>query len=169
MHTSATYAERMKGPGFLLAFLLLSTTAFAFNLPTDLRGIKKVNVMVADLPDDFVKAGVEKEALAATLQAALEAAGLTVRAQGQYEGTAPTVSLQVSAVSTPNGRFSATDIVLDCLDNVYNTRTAGPFVAVIWSRDVLQLLGAVDSGRVIDGEKKLIDMFLSDYSQANPK
>jgi len=53
---------------------------------------------------------------------------------------------------------------LACLDNVYNNRTAGPFSAIIWSKNVLQLLGVIDLSRVVEGEKKLIDMFLTDYA-----
>ncbi len=152
-----------------LAFAVLSMPVFAFNQPTELRGIKTVNVMVADLPGELLSAGVSKDALAATLESALTAAGLSVLPQGQFAGTAPTITLRVSAIREPNGRFYATDIVLDCMDNVTSRRTAGAFDALIWSKDVLQLLGAIDIGRIAGGEKKLISMFLTDYAQANQK
>jgi len=128
-----------------------------------------VNVMVADLPDFLAANGVDKDALATTLEDALRAAGLRVLSQEEYADTVPTVSLQVSAVKQPVGRLFAADIVLDCLDNVSSMRTAGVFSAIIWSRDVLQLVGAVDQARIMDGEKKLIDIFLGDYAQANQK
>ena len=157
----------MKRPGFSLVFFIVATTVFAFNQPLDLKGIRTVNVTVADLSDDLVKDGVEKEALAAILDKALREAGLVVLAQDQYRGTVPTVSLRVSDIKEPNGRFFATHIALDCLDNVYNSRTAGPFSAIIWSNDVLQLLGAIDLDRVVEAEKTLIDLFLADYAHAN--
>ena len=150
----------MKRSGFFLVFFVLSTAVFAFNQSIELKGIKTVNVVVADLADDLVKDGVEKETLATTLELALRKAGLTVLTQGQYDGTVPTVSLWVSDIKEPNGRFYATDVVLACLDNVYNNRTAGPFSAIIWSKNVLQLLGVIDLSRVVEGEKKLIDIFL---------
>ena len=153
--------------GFFLVFVVLSTTAFAFNQSIELKGVKTVNVVVADLSDNLVKDGVEKETLATTLELALRKAGLTVLTRGQYDGTVPTISLQVSDIKEPNGRFYATDVVLACLDNVYNNRTAGPFNAIIWSKDVLQLLGKIDLSRVVEGEKNLIDIFLTDYAQAN--
>ncbi len=159
----------MKRLGFLVAFFVLSTRVFAFNEATELNGIETVNVVVADLSDDLVKDGVEKATLAATLERALRKEGLTVLAHGQYDGTVPTISLRVSDIKEPNGRFYATDIVLTWLDNVYNNRTFGPFGAVIWSKDVLQLLGAIDLSRVVEGETKLIDMFLNDYAQANSR
>ena len=112
---------------FLGFFRRSLDTVFAFNQSMELKGIKTVNVVVADLSDDLVKDGVEKETLAATLELALKKAGLTVLAQGQYDGTVPTISFQVSDIKEPNGRFYATDIVLACLDNVYNNRTVGPF------------------------------------------
>lgn len=149
-----------------MVFFGLSTAAFAFNQSAELKGIKTVNVVVADLSDDLVKDGVEKETLITTLEAALGKAGLIVLPQGQFGGTVPTISLQVSDIREPNGRFYATDIVLACLDNVYNNRTAGPLVAAVWSKDVLQLLGSIDLKRVVEGEKTLIDMFLADYAEA---
>jgi hypothetical protein len=158
---------RMKRSGFFLAFFAFLTTVFAFSQSMELTGIKTVNVAVADLSDDLVKNGVEKATLVTTLELALEKAGLTVLAQGQYDGTVPTISFQVSDIKEPNGRFYATDVVLTCLDNVYNNRTAGPFRAIIWSKDALQLLGVIDLSRVLQGEKKLIEMFLTDYAQAN--
>jgi hypothetical protein len=157
----------MKRSGFFLVFFILSTTVFAFNQPLELKGIKTVNVAVSDLSNDLVKDRVDKESLANTLELALRNAGLTVLTQGQFDGTVPTISLQVSDVKEPNGRFYATDISLACFDNVYNNITAGPFSAIIWSKDVLQLLGVVDLSRVLEGEKKLINMFLSDYTQGN--
>ncbi len=148
-------------------FFFLAASAFGFNQSMELKGIQTVNVMVSDLSDDLVNAGVQKDSIAAVLELALKNAGIAVLAHDQYSGTVPTIWLRVSEIKEPHGRFFATDIVLECLDNVYNNRIAGPFDAVIWSRDVLQFLGAVDSNRIVDGEKKLIDMFLSDYAQAN--
>jgi len=159
----------MKGSAFFLSFLILSTTAFAFDQPLELKGIKTINAAVADLSDNLLKAGVEKEDLSKTLELALRDAGLTVFTEGQYSGTVPTISLRVSAIQQPDGRLYATDIELACFDNVYNNRTAGPFTAIIWSKDVLQLLGKVDLSRLVDAEKKLIDMFLTDYLQANSR
>ena len=156
----------MKRTGFLVCFVL-SATVFAFTQSMELKGMTTVNVMVADLSDELVKDGVEKESLASTLELLLGKAGLTVLRQDRYDGAAPTLSLQVSDIKEPNGRFYAIDIVLACLDNVYNNRTAGPFSAIIWSKDLLQLLGAIDLSRVVEGEKKLIEMFLTDYAQAN--
>ena len=95
----------MKWLGFLLAFFILSTTVFALNQYVDLKGIKTVNVMVADLSDDLVNDGVDKEALATDLELALRTAGLTVLMQGQYDDTVPTISLQVTAIKEPDGRF----------------------------------------------------------------
>src|SRR5208283_5572457 len=158
----------MKRSGFFLVFFILSTTVFAFNQSIELKGIRTVNVVVANLSDDLVKDGIEKETLATTLELALSKAGLTVLTEGQYDGTVPTISLQVSDIKEPNGRFYATDVVLACLDNVYNNRTSGPFVAAIWSKDVLQLLGVIDLSRLVEAERKLIEMFLTDYIQANP-
>ncbi len=157
----------MKRTIFLPVFLLLAATAFAFNLPTDLRGIKTVNVMVAGLSDELVQAGVDRDALAAALQDALKKAGLATLTQGQFTDTVPTVSLQVTAVK--GGRFFATDVVLSCVDNVYGRSAAGPITAAVWSKDVLQLLGAVDLKRVLDAENGLLEMFLSDYAQGNPR
>jgi hypothetical protein len=157
----------MKNSGLFLIFFVLSTTAFAFNQSMELKGIKTVNLVVANLSNDLVKDGIDKEALATTLKLALQKAGLSVLTQDQYDGTVPTISVQVSDIKEPNGRFYATDVVLSCLDNVYNNRTAGPFSAVIWSQDVLQLLGVIDLSRVVEAEKKLIGMFLTDYTQAN--
>ena len=159
----------MKNTFLLAVFVVLSTAAFAFNQPTELRGITTVNVMVADLPDVLSANGVGKDALASALEEALRAAGLTVLSQGEYADTVPTVSLEVRAIKPPDGRIYAADIVLDCLDNVSSRRTAGVFTAIIWSKNVLALLGAVDQGRIMDGEKKLIEMFLGDYAQANQK
>jgi len=157
----------MKRFGFFLVFFDLSTTVFAFNQAIELKGIKTVNVVVADLSDDLVKDGIEKETLAATLDVPLREAGLTIHTQDQYDSIVPTIFLQVSDIKEPNGRFYAADIVLSCVDNVYNNRIAGPFDAMIWSKNVLQLLGVVNLGRVVEGEKKLIDMFLNEYAQAN--
>jgi hypothetical protein len=157
----------MKRSSFFLVFFILSTTVYAFNQSMELKGIRTVNVMVADLSGDLVNDGVETETLAATLAVALRKAGLTVLPQGHYDSTVPTISLQISDIKEPNGRFYATDVVLACLDNVYNNRTAGPFSAVIWSNDVLQLLGMIDVSRVVEGEKRLIDIFLADYAAAN--
>ena len=156
----------MKRSGLFFVFVVLSTAVFAFNQSADLRGIKTVNLVVADLSDDLVKDGVENQTLATTLKLALEKAGIVVLPQGQYDSTVPTLSLQISDIKEPNGRFYATDIVLSCLDDVYNNRTAGPFRAAIWSKDVLQLLGVVDLNRIVNGEKTLIDMFLTDYAEA---
>jgi hypothetical protein len=116
---------------------------------------------------DKIRDGVEKQTLATTLELALAKAGLIALPQGQYDGTVPTISLQVSDIKEPNGRFYAIDVVLSCLDNVYDNRTAGPFSAAIWSKDVLQLLGVIDLSRVVKGEKTLIDMFLADYVEAS--
>ena len=156
----------MKRSGFFFVFFILSTTVFAFNQSIELKGIRTVNVVVANLSDNLVKDGIERETLATTLELALRKAGLTVLTEGQYDGTVPTISLQVSDIKEPNGRFYATDVVLACLDNVYNNRMAGPFDAIIWSKDVLQLLGVIDLSRVVEGEKMVIDMFLNDYAQA---
>ena len=148
---------------------MLTATVSAFNQSTELKGIKRINVVVASLSDDLVRDGVEKQALAATLELALAKAGLVVLPQDQYDGTVPTVSLQVSDIKEPNGRFYAIDVVLSCLENVYDNRTAGPFSAAIWSKDVLQLLGAIDLSRVMKGEKTLIDMFVADYGEASSR
>jgi len=153
----------------LLAFFLLSTTAFALNQSLELKGIATVNVTVADLSDDLIKDGVEKEAVRTTLELALRAAGLTLLPEDQGDDAVPTITLRVSAIKEPNGRFYATDIVLACLDNVSNSRIVGPFSAIIWTRNFLQLLGKVDLSRVVEGEKKLIDLFVNDYLAANPK
>ena len=153
--------------GFFLVFFVLSTTVFAFNQAMELKGIKKVNVVVADLSNELRKDGVEEGTLATTLELDLRKAGLIVFTQAQYDGTVPTISLRISDIKEPNGRFYATDVVMACLDDVYNNRTAGPFRAVIWSKDVLQLLGVIDVSRVVEAEKKLIDMFLADYQHAN--
>lgn len=159
----------MKWSCCFVAFFMLATTAFSLNQPGELKGIRTVNVMVADLSDDLVNDGVEKVALASTLELALRTAGLTVLTQGQYSDAVPTITLQVSVIKEPKGRFFATDIVLTCMENVSDTRTAGMFSAIIWTRDLLQLLGKIDLGRVVDGEKKLADLFLKDYLLANPK
>lgn len=159
----------MRGVGFLLAFLTLSTTSFALNQPEDIKGITTVNVTVADLSDDLVSDGVDKEAVRTILERALKTAGITVLPQDQYDDTVPTVSVQISAIKEPSGRFSAIDIILACLDNVTNNRIAGPFHAVIWTRNLFQLLGKVDLSRVMEGEQSLIDLFLNDYQEANPK
>jgi hypothetical protein len=156
----------MKRSGFFFVFFVLSTTVFAFNQSIELKGIRTVNVVVANLSDNLVKDGIERETLATTLELALRKAGLTVLTEGQYDSTVPTISLQVSDIKEPNGRFYATDVVLACLDNVYNNRIAGPFDAIIWSKDVLQLLGVIDLSRVVEGEQMVIDMFLNDYAQA---
>jgi hypothetical protein len=156
----------MKRSGFFLVFIVLSTTVFAFNQSIELKGIKKVNVVVADLSDDLVKDGVERGSLATTLELALRKAGLIVLTQDQYDSTVPTISLRISDIKEPSGRFYTTDIVLACFDNVYSNRMAGPFSAMIWSKDILQLLGVIDLSRVVEGEKKLIDIFLTDYAQA---
>jgi hypothetical protein len=150
-----------------LVFFILSTTVFALNQPTELKGINTVNVAVADLSDALVKDGVEKETLATTLELALRKAGLTTLPEGQCDGTLPTISLHVSGIKEPNGRFYATEVSLACFDNVYDNRTAGPFSAIIWSKDELQLLGVIDLSRVVEAEKKLVGMFLSDYAQGN--
>ncbi|HKM53517.1 MAG TPA: hypothetical protein VJY33_08900, partial [Isosphaeraceae bacterium] len=147
----------MMRSGLFLVFFLLTTTLFAFSQSIELKGIKTVNVAVAELSDDLVQDGVEKEVLTTTLELALRRAGLTVLTQPQYDGTVPTISLQVSAIKEPNGRFYATDVVLTCLDNVYDNRTAGPFSASIWSKDVLQLLGVIDLSRLVEAERKLIE------------
>ena len=157
----------MKRSGFFLIFFVLSMTVFAFNQSIELKGIRTVNVVVANLSDNLVKDGIERETLATTLELALRKAGLTVLTEGQYDSTVPTISLQVSDIKEPNGRFYATDVVLACLENVYNNRIAGPFDAIIWSKDVLQLLGVIDLSRVVEGEKMVIDMFLNDYAQAS--
>jgi hypothetical protein len=157
----------MKRSGLFFVFFVLTTTVFAFNQSMELKGIKTVNVVVADLSDDLVRDGVGKQTLAATLELALAKAGLIALPQGQYDGTVPTISLQVSDIKEPNGRFYAIDVVLSCLDNVYDNRTAGPISAAIWSKDVLQLLGVIDLSRVVKGEKTLIDMFLADYVEAS--
>jgi hypothetical protein len=159
----------MKSLCFLSAFFLLSTTAFALNQFLELKSIKTVNVIVADLSDNLVRDGVTNDEVRATLELALRATGLTVLTQGQYDDTVPTITLRVSSIKEPNGRFYASDIVLACLDNVSNGRMLGPFTAVIWTRDLLQLLGKVDLSRIVDGEKQLIDLFLNDYLKANPK
>ena len=159
----------MKSAGFLLAFLVLSATAFALNQPEDIKGIQTVNVTVADLSDDLVSDGVDKEAVRTALERALETAGITVLPPDQYNDTMPTVSVRISAIREPSGRFSAIDIVLACLDNVSSSRIAGPFHAIIWTRNLFQLLGKVDLGRVMEGEQSLIDLFLNDYREANPK
>lgn len=114
-------------------------------------------------------APVDRGALVTTLEDALKDAGIAVLQQGQSSDTVPTISLHVSVIKEPNGRFFATDTVLACFDNVSNSRTAGQFSAIIWSKDVLQLLGMVDTRRVLEAEKTLIDLFLSDYRRANPR
>lgn len=159
----------MKGLAFLVFFFILSTTAFALNQSLELKGIKTVNITVADVSDDLVKDGVDSETVRTTLEAALRGAGLTVLPRDHYDDAHPTITVQVSSIKEPNGRFYAADIVLACLENVSDRRTAGMFSAIIWTRDLLQLLGKVDLGRVVEGEKKLIDLFLEDYLQANPK
>ena len=125
--------------------------------------------MVFDLSDDLLRDGVQMQSIRTTLEAGLTAAGLNVLAQDQYDDTAPTITVRVSAIREPNGRFYAIDIVLACVDNVSSSRIAGPFSAAIWSHDVLELLGKVDLSRVVEGEKKLVDLFLNDYLEANPK
>jgi hypothetical protein len=75
--------------------------------------------MVAEVP------GVDKGVLAATLQDALKGAGLAVLEPGQASDTDPTISLHVSSIKEPNGRFFATDTVLACLDNVSKRLSAG--------------------------------------------
>lgn len=163
------YIELMKKPLFLLVFLAFAAPAFAFNQPTELCGITTVNVTVADLPRDLTAKGVTKDALAASLEAALQKAGISVLPSDSRSDTVPTISLRMTAVGTPNGRFFATDIVLECLDNVSSRRTAGEFEAVIWSNDVLQLLGEIDLSRITQGEQTLVGLFLRDYRQSNPK
>ena len=158
----------MKGPGFFLVFLALSTTAFAFNQPAELKGIKTVNVMIADLSDDLISDGVDKEALRTTLELALTTAGIAVLSRDQFDDTVPTIALRVSEIKEPNGRFYAATVALACLDNVSNSRILGPFSAAIWARDELLLLGKVDLSRVASGEKQLVDLFLNDYKAANP-
>lgn len=159
----------MKWIASLLVFSFLSTTVFALDQSVALKGIQTVNVMVADLSDDLIKDGVEKETVRTTLELALRTAGLTILSQDQYTDTIPTITLRVLAIKEPNGRFYATDIALVCSDNVSNPRIPAIFSAVIWSNNVLQLLGKVDLSRVVEGEKKLIDLFLNDYLEANPK
>ncbi|MFI5368265.1 MAG: hypothetical protein ACHQ1F_04555 [Spirochaetia bacterium] len=159
----------MKSFVFFFLFLILSTTAFALNQSAELKGIRTVHAVVFDLSDDLVRDGVQKESIRTTLEAGLTAAGLNVLAQDQYDDTAPTITVRVSAIREPNGRFYAIDIVLACVDNVSSSRIAGPFSAAIWSNDVLELLGKVDLSRVVEGEKKLVDLFLNDYLEANPK
>lgn len=159
----------MKAFGFSLLFLILSTAAFALNQSAELKGIKTVRITVSDLSDDLVRDGVEKESIRTTLEVGLRAAGLNVLAQDHYDDAAPTITVRVSAIREPSGRFYATDIVLECVDNVSSSRIVGPFSAAIWSNDLLGLLGKLDLSKVVEGEKKLIDLFLNDYSEANPK
>ena len=113
-----------------------------------------------------MNAGVLKDALAAGLEGALKSGGLTVL-PGAPTDTVPTVSLSVSAARVPDGRIYAMEIVLACQDNVTSRRTPGRLAAVIWSRDVLSLLGAVDQARVAASEKTLVDLFVSDWLVAN--
>ena len=150
----------------LLALLAPSTTASAFNQPTDLRGITTVHISVSDLPGELAAGGMQKEALAAHLEEALKSGGLTVL-PGAPTDTVPTISLRVSAARAPGGRIYAVDVALACLDNVTSLRVAGPMSAVTWSRDVLSLLGAVDQARVAASESSLVDLFLSDWLLAN--
>jgi len=169
MQRSNDLEVHMKKSIFFLVLLLPATVALAFNQPTELNRIKTVNVVVGDLPEELVANGAQKEILVTTLEDALKTAGLTVLGQGRFSDTVPTVSLRVSALRPPNGRFFALDVVLDLLDNVSSSRTAGMFGAIVWSKDVLQLLGTTDLGRIVEAEKKLVDEFLTDYAQANPR
>ena len=159
----------MRGLVLLSLLLVVSTTAFALNQSGELKGIKTVHAVVFDLSDDLVRDGVQEERIRTTLEAGLTAAGLNVLAQDQYDDTAPTITVRVSAIREPSRRFYAIDIVLACVDNVSNSRIVGPFSAAIWSNDVLELLGKVDLSRVVEGEKKLVDLFLKDYLEANPQ
>ncbi len=151
----------------LLAFIFLCTGAFALNQLLELKGITTVNVVVADLPEDLVAAGVTIDGVRTALESALGTAGLTVLLPDLGRSTVPTINLRVSSVK--EGRFTAIDLVLSCLDNVSNGRVLGPFSAIIWTRDVLLFLGKVDEDRVVAGEKRLVDLFLSDYREANPR
>jgi len=143
-------------------FLTLASSAFALNQPSDLRGITAVHVTVPDLPGELAAAGLQEDALASTLAEALTSGGLTVL-PGDPTDTVPTISLRVSAARAPDGRIYAVDVALTCQDNVTSPRTAGPMSAVTWSRDVLSLMGAVDSARVGASEKTLVDQFLGDW------
>jgi hypothetical protein len=81
---------------FCLLFLVLSTTVFAFNQPMELKGIKTVNVVVANLSNDLVKDGIDRETLSTTLKLALQKAGLTVLTRDQYDGTVPTIQTRIN-------------------------------------------------------------------------
>ncbi len=153
----------MKPLALLVAFLAAAPAVFAFNQATDLRGITTVQAAVADLPQDLVTAGVHREVLAAQLAEALRSGGLTVLAGDSARGTVPTVLLRVSAARAPDGRIYAVDVAVDCLDNVSSRRAAGEFAAVVWSRDVLSLLGAINDARFAASEKTLVDLFLADW------
>jgi hypothetical protein len=159
----------MKWFGCLLVFFILSTTPFVIAQSVVLKDIKTVNVTVAPLSDDLINDGVTLDAVRNALDIGLRTVGLTVLSQGQYQDTVPTITLRVLAIKEPNGRFYATDIILACLDNVTNLRTKRMFTATIWSNDLLQLLGIVDLNRVLEGENKLLDMFIDDYLKANRK
>ncbi len=156
----------MKVWSVLVALLSLSTSAFALNQATDLRGITEVHVMVSDLPGDLAAAGLRKDALLSSLAEALKTGGLTVL-PGDPTDTVPTISLRVSAARVPDGRVYAVDVELTCQDNVTSRRTSGPMSAVTWSRDVLSLMGAVDQARLAAGEQTLVDLFISDWLLAN--
>jgi hypothetical protein len=159
----------MKGTGVIFGLLFLSTTAFALDQNVALKGITTVNIMVSDLSDDLLKDSVSVDYISRTLELGLRSVGLTALSASQYDITVPTVTLRVLSIKEPDGRFYATNTVLASVDNVSNLRTPGIFTATIWSNDLLRLLGRVDIARVIEGEKQLIDLFLNNYSQANPK
>ena len=160
----------MKNTFLLAVFVVVSTAAFAFNQPTELRGITTVNVMVADLPDVLSANGVGKDALASALEDGF--AGSRARLSFRRVSTLtrfPRFPWRSAQESRPTAESMRRTLSLTAWTYVSSRRTAGVFTAIIWSKNVLALLGAVDQGRIMDGEKKLIEMFLGDYAQANQK
>jgi hypothetical protein len=125
-----------------------------------LKGIKAVFILVEDLPQEAVAMGLTTESIKAAVASNLEQAGLSVP---DYSIEDPYLAMSIHVVE------KAFSIEVSLRENVALRRdTSITCRAATWMKNVTGVHRG-DPGIFIDGVQRVLDSFLNDLHEANPK
>lgn len=141
--------------------------------PETLKGVRKVHVLVEDLPSDAESDGLDKRQLKTTVELALQRTGLTIASlRESQELDLPLVYLNVNLSHNDTGRQYAFCVSLEVNETVRPVRLTIPAIrgATVWGGSVISGSAPEEMpSRVSEGVRMLSDSLCNDWLKANPR
>ena len=137
-----------------------------------LRGLKGVNVMVADLRPEIERSGLSKTQIQTDVELKLRMAGIKVLSEEEYLSVPgfPHLYVRIAGFKAEAIRHYVFSVSVELMQEVYLVRTAPDFTeygAVTWSHSIVGISPKL--GTIRAGVKDMVDRFIKAYLSVNPK